>query len=142
MSEFALKNSTHEDASIYFSLAVIDKDVLHCIAWSKKQRSPETRINLSADLYKLHPGKIDHFKTGWSVFAIFQNDVLYLGVVCTPVYPSLQWSMKEILGHTLSRQCQHFKNSTQSNNIPFFENRSSNGIKMQIGKYFFIVLWF
>ncbi len=53
----------------------------------------ETRINLSADLYKLHPGKIDCFKTGWSVFAIYQNDVLYLGVDGTPVYLSLQWSM-------------------------------------------------
>ncbi len=59
------------------------------------QRSLETRINLSADLYKPYPGKIDCFKTGWSVFAIYQNDVLYLGVDCTPVYQSLQWSMVE-----------------------------------------------
>jgi hypothetical protein len=28
------------------------------------QRSLETWINLLADLYKLHPGKIDRFKTG------------------------------------------------------------------------------
>ena len=55
--------------------------------------SLETRINLSADLYKLPPAKIGRFTTGWSVFIIFQNAVLYLGGVCTPVYPSFQSSM-------------------------------------------------
>ena len=58
--------------------------------------SLETRINLSADLYKLPPAKIGRFTTGWSVFIIFQNAVLYLGGVCTPVYPSFQSSMLEL----------------------------------------------
>ncbi len=69
--------------------------------WAKaskyRQRSLETRINLSADLYKLHPGKIDHFKAGWSVFTIFQNDVLYLGVLCTGrLYFDLPFCVKSV----------------------------------------------